>query len=517
MKTKHAISQVFAVVGILLLSLVVLWPLLKPGFFISDDAEWMVIRLSAFFQSLREGQFPVRFLGRLNQSYGYPVANFLYPGFFYIGSLIHGLGFSFPDTVKIIIGGSVVTGTVFSFLWLRTFYGLLPSFLGALGYLFAPYLVFDIYTRGSVGEVLAMSLVPVILYGIDREKQWFVPPAVGLLILAHNSLALLGMVFLTFYLAVRRMRVMIVPMLLGIGLAAFFWIPAIVERQFVVFSSVIVSNPSDYFLKNQQLYLVGIVSFVSFLALVFRKKTSAGLPFFLVIFAISVFLASTYSRIIWQIPIMGQLFQFPYRFLSLAVFSGAFLTATVVAYAKKYQYLSVMLFIMLLLVPVVHMVSRVDVIQRPLGYYTTNEATTTVADEYMPTWVKDIPEKRVSERLQFFLGNGSIDPIETTTQQIRAAVYASEESILQINTIYYPGWLVAIDAAAVPIDYDNPQGVMRVAVPSGNHTLVAQFRETPSRLAADSVSGISILLYGAYLIWMARTKCGTRRLHKRKR
>ncbi|MBI5019227.1 hypothetical protein HZB58_03065 [Candidatus Gottesmanbacteria bacterium] len=57
----------------------VLYPLMRPGFFVSDDGEWMIIRLSAFYQSLADGQFPVRYLGRLNNSYGYPVANFLYP------------------------------------------------------------------------------------------------------------------------------------------------------------------------------------------------------------------------------------------------------------------------------------------------------------------------------------------------------------------------------------------------------------------------------------------------------
>ena len=83
----------------------ILFPLVRPGFFVSDDGDWMIIRLSAFFASFREGQFPVRFLGRLNDSYGYPVANFLYPGFLYIGSFLHAMGLSFIDSVKAIFAG----------------------------------------------------------------------------------------------------------------------------------------------------------------------------------------------------------------------------------------------------------------------------------------------------------------------------------------------------------------------------------------------------------------------------
>src|SRR3989344_3219366 len=73
------------IVILLLLMIPSIWFLLLPGFFESDDGEWMIIRFSAFYQALADGQFPVRFLGRLNNGYGYPVADFLYPGFMYLG------------------------------------------------------------------------------------------------------------------------------------------------------------------------------------------------------------------------------------------------------------------------------------------------------------------------------------------------------------------------------------------------------------------------------------------------
>ena len=87
-------------VVILLVTLVfpLILPLLSKGFFVSDDGEWMVIRFSAFYEALRSGQFPVRFLMRLNQGYGYPVSDFLYPGFMYLGVPLHVIGFSFVDT-----------------------------------------------------------------------------------------------------------------------------------------------------------------------------------------------------------------------------------------------------------------------------------------------------------------------------------------------------------------------------------------------------------------------------------
>ncbi len=59
--------------------------LFHSGFFLTDDGNSMIIRFSAFYDAIRHGQFPVRFLPRLNFEYGYPVADFLYPLFLYIG------------------------------------------------------------------------------------------------------------------------------------------------------------------------------------------------------------------------------------------------------------------------------------------------------------------------------------------------------------------------------------------------------------------------------------------------
>ena len=61
-----------------LLAIPALLPLFSQGMFVSDDGGWMIVRSSAFHEAFRDGQVPTRFLGRLNQEYGYPVAHFLY-------------------------------------------------------------------------------------------------------------------------------------------------------------------------------------------------------------------------------------------------------------------------------------------------------------------------------------------------------------------------------------------------------------------------------------------------------
>jgi hypothetical protein len=131
----------------------------------------------------------------------------------------------------------------------------------------------------------------------------------------------------------------------------------------------------------------------------------------------------------------------------------------------------------------------------PDGYYSTNEATTTVADEYMPKWVTNKPTQHAYDRLVFYQGRGVIRIGHMNAQSIDVSVDASEESIIQINTLYYPGWGASLDDTKVLIDYSNSEGVMRITVPAGSHHLVLAFRETISRFLADCASLVSFVIY----------------------
>lgn len=495
-------------------AVVLLLPLLYPGMSVSDDGNWMVIRLSAFFQSLREGQFPVRFLGRLNNSYGYPVANFLYPGFLYLGSFIHILGFSFQNSVKLIIALSAIGSVICFYAWLRTRFSQISASIGAMSFLLSPYLVFDIYRRGSVGEVFAFFPIALALYSLSKNIPKLFPLALGILLIAHNSLALLFFVFLVFYALFLRRKNFVFPFFLGIGLAAFFWFPALYERKYVLFDFMRISDPSQYFISLNRITSVGFVQVIAFFYLLLLRRYSVdkSARFFLMVFAGSLFLATPASRILWESSSLEKLFQFPFRFLSLTTFAGGWLVAHVIeALPKKRQHVWTAIGMTALLLFALPVLLRVSYEKFEEGYYTTNEATTTVANEYMPRWVKILPTSHINVKMEFFKGRGTFNSRVLTTQRIDADIHALEESVIQINTIYYPGWGVAIDGQPAVIDYQNSLGVMRVSVPQGRHRIIAEFRETFLRFLSDCVTLASIIIYGLYVagirkFWIRRAR-----------
>lgn len=480
----------------------VLWPFFRPGFYISDDGEWMVIRLTAFYQSLADGQFPVRFLGRLNNSYGYPVVNFLYPGFLYLGSVLHFLGFSFVTSVKLILVTSVVGATAWIYASLRRTFTVFASTLGTLAFIGSPYLLYDLYKRGSVGEILAFLPAAVGIYSIVADKRWLFALAVGGLIVSHNTLALLFLGVFVVVIITQRRRGFLWPAALGMGLSAFFWIPAIAEKRYVRFDSVTVSNPMDYMLGIRTIWMVGIAGVLAGILVLFGKTKKSGqmtrtaLTFFIV----SVFLVFPVSAVFWLVRPVAAIIQFPYRFLAVGSLMAPWLVASAGERFTKQKISVTFLLLLILVIPAWYQLQKISYVTREAGYYTTNEGTTTVADEYMPRWVSLPAGNRAPERLVFEKGRGSIVYEYLNTQRVVAHVDASEESLLRLQTIYYPGWGVTINGTPTPVTYQNPNGLMDVAIPAGKHKVEAEFRETVPRFAADMVSVGSLILWVAFLL-----------------
>lgn len=484
-------KNIFIFIFIILFCAPAISPLLHAGFFQSDDGEWMIIRFSAFHQALRDGQFPVRFLTRLNYGYGYPVANFLYPGFMYLGEIFKLLGFGFVETIKIILGLSMLGSAIFTFLWLAKLFSKWASFVGSLLYLYAPYHLFDLYKRGSVGEILALCLAPFVLWQIERRSFVWVSLGIAFLVLSHNTLSVLFLLLIVLYLLTRGLAFSIYffpSIILGLALSAFFWIPAIYDLQYANFQKIQVSEWQNYFASSG---LGGIISFLIFFWFLvkrnFKNQTSV------LLFSIGVtclFLSFSVSSFIWKfLPV--SFVQFPFRFLSVVILTTSFLTAFLLdGIKKKNSFLLGAIILIISFVSVFPYIMPREFFDKGDLYYSTNEATTTVKNEYLPIWVKNNLTKHAEEKVKII--NGQIRNPEIKSNKISFSTDSQIASRVVINMVYFPGWKVNIDRENIPIDYQN-KGLIDFEVPKGQHEVVVSFSETPIRLGSDIISLLSFL------------------------
>lgn len=475
-------------------------PLFHPGYFVTDDGDWMVIRLSAFHQALRSGQFPVRFLPTLNHGYGYPVLDFLYPLPFYIGEIIHLLGFSFLNSIKLLFVLSFVLSAWTMYLFAEKKWGRASGIMAGLFYALAPYRLYDVYTRGSIGEAVAFIFPPLIFYFLEKffrtnnfRDLSLAALSLAALITAHNVIAFLFFPVIVGYLFMkgkRSWRQNTIFIILSLAASAWFWFPALFDLQFTKAPAIQVSDFADFFLRsNDFLSLVGWLIPLIFILVLIKTvlKKDWSLSLWLLVTFLSFCLSTSLSSSFWSWLPLPHLVQFPWRFLSVTVFGSSLLLAYLVN--KTRPLLLAGLFIAVPLASLAALPSLAYT-NHPDSFYSTNDDTTTVQNEYQPKWVSQNLSSQPAQNLRFLDGGGKIShwQVSTVTQ-----------TTLEASQVYFPGQTVFADNEILT-SYPSPNGLLKFFLPGGQHKISIAYRETPWQLLADACSLLALGV-AALIIW----------------
>lgn len=534
MKRKTFLKIIIFLIAILF-SVPAILPLLHPGVFMSDDSTWMIIRLTDFHRSLRDGQFPVRWAGRLSSEYGYPVFHFSYPLFLYIGEVFKLIGFTFVNSIKMVFGLSLILSAVSCYFWLSGHFKKFAAVIGAFVYLYVPYHISDVYRRGSIGEVLAMVFVPIVLLGLDHLKKdvhsrsavFLVGLGLAALITAHNILSMLAFPFLLVYFLIliifsdQKVKLFLKGSLLflfGLGLSAFFWLPAIIETKYTIFGLTKVTVFSEHFVPFLHLIFpfstssnVPTVSVFSFLLVIIGgvvlfkdknfEKRIMGL-YFVITFVFSVFLVTIYSYPLWKILVFLQLVQFPWRLLALTLIPLSYFGAYLVnRFTGKVRLGFGILMLAALFFTVYPYLTPPGYFYEPEGFYTTNEHNTTIGNEYISKWAVDQPVVRPKEKVEVTKGEGKIDLIENYSNRTIFSINATEKSFVRVNTTYFPWWKVYIDGKESEIIYQNVHGLIEFWVDKGEHNVAVRLVGTPLWHISDTISLISFIILFLYFVF----------------
>lgn len=517
------------IIIIFILTIIALWPFFRKGFFESHDGEWMVIRFTAFHQTLSSGQFPVRFVDRLNNNYGYPVLNFLYPLPFYLAEIPKILGLGFIDSIKVAFVIPTIISVVAMYLALAQIFEKRAALTGAVLYLFTPYRFVDLYTRGSLGENLAFTFVPLVAYSlfkISQGKNIYLPLlslSIFLLTISHNVIAALFLPFfyISIYFLKKKYWLKInFSFLIGVVSSSFFSIPALYDLKFVRLSQIKVSNISDHLVNIWQLIIpswgfgpnpnsaggistqIGLVVILVVLAatylLFFKKAKNTFAVYQILVILGAVFLMTKQSLFIWNnVPYIG-IIQFPWRLLSLIVFMGAFLSAFVVNFFPRKNIVAFII-IALAIVSTWPYIKPQKFTQKEEGFYSTNEDTTTVSGEYTPLWVKEQKNQRADQKIEIN-GIGKIENQIIKPTKYKATIDLKEKSQIIINTIYFPGWKVMSNGKNIPINYKNKYGLITFELPEGKSAVIIKYGKSQLHLIAEIISLVGLLSIGVYFL-----------------
>lgn len=539
-------------VSIILLLLFVSFPavasLLLPGGFTSHDLTHHVIRQIDMDRLLSEGQFPPRWSGDLATGFGYPLFLFNYPLPALAGEIFHKVGFSFLYSVKAVLFSSMILSVLGMYLFLKSFLGSpracvdvsrgeadsrLPAFLGAVFYLYAPIRFLNVYVAASVGSALAIGILPFVFWSIveiKKGKEWAIlvgALSVSGLILAHNVTALIfAPVILTFAWVIggiRGIKKIGIMFLLGLGLSAWFWLPAMGEKQFIRYDqlmrriyvdqfptlSQIIYSPWGYGLSHPQnpesgdmSYQLGLVHIgvvlvygIWYLAFGRRNKFKRLSLFILASFVISIFLMLKISQPIWDALPFLSLVQFPWRFMAVSIFMAAVATALLVNALPHKKLLVISLLLLVIYANRNHL--RINQKYDPgEDYYLSLKTSATSFDENLPIWVTKIKTDADHGKFSFLSGKGSVNTIESKSARVLVEIEATESAEVRFNQYYFPGWDIEMDGEKVNFNYltvDN-SGLPVFDIAEGKHLVTAEFKNTPIRNIADGISVITVII-----------------------
>lgn len=535
-KVKNILPLIIAII----FAFIAGFPLLHKGLIPTHDGEYHVVRFYEFNKVIQQGNLYPRWAPDLNNGYGAPLFNYVYPLPNYIASILHNIfGFSFINSFGLSLFSAVIIGGIFFYLWTRIFWGDLGAMVSSVFYTFSPYHFVDIYIRGSVGEVWALAFFPAFLWAetklIKKHKNNFIIISgifLSLIIFSHNILALMFTVFSFLYIGFLLiweknkfylLRNVLYSVFIGLGLSAVFWLPALLEKSYVVglqIYSIKDNFPEIYQLifpswgsgfssgdlNNQMSFQIGIANLLAvifgFLVLIFLKNKKNQTPyivgFFIFWFIIVFFLMLNISLIIWEtIPLMNY-FQFPWRLLSLEILIASFLAGSIVAIWKsKILALLTICFAVVLSIGYTkpaYYHDRVD------SYYLTRsnfmDGTNSIGNAFNIVGFNSNLAK-AKEKLK--LENTAIKSKNIMPTNYKFIIDAKKNTIAVVNTAYFPGWKAFMDNKEIKIMV-NKDGLISFPVPKGQHEFGISLVSTPVQLTSQIISLISISLTFALLI-----------------
>jgi len=539
----------YPIVILIAASVVAISPFLNSGFFpIHDDTQ--VQRVYEMKKAIMDGMFPVRWVADLGYGYGYPIFNFYGPFPYYIGGFINLLGIDAIFATKIMIAG-IVFGSSFSmYLLAKQFWGRGGGLFSATLYLLAPYHALNTYVRGDVGELYAYFFIPLIFYGIWKYhiSSNFKYLLVGSLsyaglITSHNLSALMVtpfifLIILALIVLKKKISLLALP-LLGILLASFYFIPALLEMKYTNVMKIIGENSASYtehFVCPQQLWdslwmyggsaagcidglsfrigklhiVASIASFI--LALFFFKKEKQKSIFVLlsaVLLLFSIYFLLDLSSFVWSIVPYMNFFQYPWRFLLLVSFFSSFMGGAIVFFVFRYfkkpkQYIFIASVSLILIISPIIFYQKIFV---PQGYaykiendYINkdflNWETSKISDEYMPELFKapKSPEEIHKEKIRGQNVN-SANVIEKTNY-LSADVIVSKDTQVLVHIPYFPAWKYSINGKRINVK--EAENGVSFLLQKGTSRFEAKFEQTPIEKIANllSLSGIGLIIAG---------------------
>lgn len=532
---------------VLLLPLLVAWPAFLPGYFSHHD-DLQVMRVFEMRKCIEDLQIPCRWVSDLGFGNGYPLFNYYSVFPYYIGSIFSYI-LGFIGSAKLLFAIPLFLGSISMYILAKELFGIYPGILASVLYTFAPYRALDTYVRGDVTESFAMALIPLVFYfALKLIKQSSNRNLIGLsvflaiFLISHNIMTLLFfpvlMIFIIFELIIEKWKNVIYILLglaLGIGLAAFFIFPAYIEKNLVQIENLIRLDLDfrAHFVTIKQLFFdrfwgygasspgtndtisfqigwphlwIVIGALLFFLnSLRFKHRFNNLAPIlFIATFIFSVFMTHIKSAFIWEKIDVLKFTQFPWRFLSVTIFSTSLLGAYLIQNFKENhkKYITALLIILTTVLnwsyfrPKEFYPNMTD--QEKLSGKLWEDQQKAAILDYLPKTAVQ-PREAAPNKPIVVSGKGEILKFENRSNKWQFQAKVEDKTSIEVPVFDFPKWEIKVNNS--PTQYSNKNYLGRIAInfdKGGDFLVSGKFEDTPIRQVSNIITVLSL----SVLLWL---------------
>ncbi len=530
------------------------WPALRvfvqEGLPRSFDGGLHLLRIALLERHLQVGNLLPRWVPELLLGYGYPLFNFYAPAGYYLAIALYWGGLSHDDGFMAAFAVTILLAGVGMYVLARTLFGAAgrwAALVAAVAYLYAPYLLTNVYIRGALGEALAQALLPWIFWSARRlmlsaQPTRYVAPlaaSLGLLAFTHNITLLFVPPVLSAYLVLHwphRGRPdtgawALLALGLAVGVSAFFWLPLLAERGTLAYTAYKIAKnvwlPRSMwewsnFLDTGWTYThtfarpikVGLVQLLLAVAgfVLARPRNREQVFFALLSLATAAFMGR-WALPIWQAVDVLTVAQFGWRLLSilslcLALGAGylvlawphradravfAALLVGLLIYAQQPRLAWMGFFAPAGVDTSLAVFTQIELDE---GALTGGEGNSSL-QEFRPRWADD----------SLLLHDPGTPSSPLTVALHRAGPYGLEATVeaaaptqLRVNDFYYPGRRILLDGAEVAPYPTTNLGLLTLDIPPGRHSLRVEWIGTRAQQIGVAVTMLTLLIAGGVVL-----------------
>lgn len=549
------------------------WPLFDKSMFFTHDFVHGA-RIAEMARAIEDGHLPARWSQNFGFGYGMPLFEFYAPLPFYFASLFYLAGVTLVGSVKAMFYFATFVTLLASYFLGKELYGKWAGIVVAAAITLAPYRALNLFIRGAISEVWGIMGAVLILLSIVlvvRKGSKFIPlltVSLATLLLSHNLVSIIFLPFAVFFslifligefltksknqsfysFLIPKITSLIASALLGLGVSAFYWLPAFVEKNYTKLEETIVGNYFDYhlhFLYLRQFFRPGWgyggsewgpndpLSFflgygqwlgilVSILAVAYAgygfltcKKAEAVVKknillstSFGVLSLVTLFSTMEKTIAVWESIELLKFIQFPWRYLSAAIiFIGLFIGAAVAYVPYKFRPIwSGVIVVLIIGLNYSYFRPEHYITDTQSLYYTEpiriQSHMSNVLPDYIPSALKVTKPMIIPSGTFSCLDSSNCPKGEAVVSKVQYKRYIFEvnkNTRVIFPLAYYPGWYALVNGEKQDTLL-SPNGTFMLELKSGMNTVEFIFGSTPIRKRADTISAVSIILIVLFVL-----------------